>query len=142
MTQLGHGTLGRREALAVGATSLVGGIAGCSWQSSFPNADVVAGPDGQLVFEPEDLTVSVGETVTWGFPTSGHNVCCRSDDSDKVRLPDDAEPFASYDPGESPQGTVVPLGETYEHTFEVPGEYVYVCIPHVGQGMVGTVLVT
>ncbi|QLG64062.1 plastocyanin/azurin family copper-binding protein [Halorarum salinum] len=32
-------------------------------------------------------------------------------------------------------------GETYEHTFEVEGEYGYFCIPHEGAGMVGTVTV-
>jgi plastocyanin len=25
---------------------------------------------------------------------------------------------------------VNPQGETYEHTFETPGEYRYVCVPH------------
>ena len=29
-------------------------------------------------------------------------------------------------------------GETYEHTFEVPGTYNYFCIPHERGGMVGT----
>lgn len=131
----------RRELLAVGAAGLVGGLAGCSWNASFPDADVLAGPDGRLVFEPAELTVSVGETVRWGFPRSGHNVCCRPDDSSDVRLPADADPFASYNAGESPQGTLVPLGGTYEHTFHVPGTFGYVCVPHVAQGMTGTVQV-
>jgi peptide/nickel transport system substrate-binding protein len=32
-------------------------------------------------------------------------------------------------------------GETFEHTFETAGEYRYVCVPHAGVGMQGTVVV-
>lgn len=132
---------GRRIALAAIAAGLVGSVAGCSWGSSFPDADVIVGPEGRDVFEPTELTVPVGETVTWGFASSGHNVSCRPDDSDEVRLPKDAEPFASYGRGEAPLGTHVSQGDTYEHTFDVAGEYVYVCIPHVARGMVGRIYV-
>lgn len=133
--------LGRRRVIATIATGVVGSIAGCAWQTSFPDADVIAGPNGRNIFDPGGLTVSVGETVTWGFPIGGHNVCCRPDDSDEVALPEGVEPFASYDPDESAERSVVPRGNTYEHTFEAPGKYVYVCIPHVSQGMVGTIQV-
>jgi plastocyanin len=121
------------------ATGLVGSLSGCSNGPSFPDADVIAGSDGEFAFEPERLTVAVGDTVTWGFASAGHNVSCRPDHSERVELPDDAEPFASYGPEESPQGSVVPRGETYEHTFDVSGAYRYVCIPHVNQGMAGTI---
>lgn len=131
-------TLGRRAILAAIATGF-GSISGCLEGPTFPNADVVAGPDGRFVFDPAELTVTVGETVTWGFASSGHNICCRPAHSDEVELPDDAEPFTSYDPDESPQQSVVPQGEIYEHTFEVAGKFVYVCIPHVTQGMIGTI---
>lgn len=127
--------------LAAVATGVFGNLAGCSSEPSFPDADVIAGPDGDAVFEPAELTVTVGDTVTWGFAGAGHNVSCRSDDSSRVGLPDDAEPFASYGPEESPQGSLVPRGETYEHTFEVVGQYTYVCIPHVSRGMIGSVQV-
>jgi len=134
-------TLNRRGALAAVATGLVGGLAGCSSGSSFPDADVIAGPDGDAVFEPAELTVAAGDAVTWGFASAGHNVSCRPDDSERVTLPDDAEPFASYGPGESPQGSLVPRGETYEHAFDASGRYVYACIPHVARNMVGTIRV-
>lgn len=130
-------TFSRRAALATVATGLVS-IAGCSWGPSFPDADVIAGPEGRFVFEPAELSVTVGETVRWGFASSGHNVCCRPDDSDEVELPESAEPFASYGREESPR-SLVPQGETYEHTFDVAGKYVYVCIPHVSRGMVGII---
>lgn len=134
-------TISRREALAAVGIGLMGSLAGCSGEPSFPEADVIAGPDGDYVFEPTELTVPVGETVTWGFASTGHNVCCRPEDADGVVLPDGAEPFASYGPDEPPQGSLVPRGETYEHTFDVAGEYVYVCIPHLEAGMMGTIRV-
>jgi len=110
------------------------------WGPSFPDADVIAGPDGEFVFEPAELSVAVGETVQWGFASSGHNVCCWPGHSDEVELPDGAKPFASYGPDESSR-QFVPQGETYEHTFDVAGTYVYVCIPHVSRGMIGTIRV-
>lgn len=116
----------------------MGSVAGCLQGPSFPDADVIAGPDGDVVFEPAELSVSVGETVRWGFASSGHNVCCRPDDSDDVDLPTGAEPFASYGPTQSPR-QLVAQGETYEHTFDVAGTYVYVCIPHVSRDMIGTI---
>lgn len=133
--------LGRRALLVTVTTGLVGSLAGCVWEPSFPDADVVAGPDGQPVFEAPELTVTVGETVTWGFASSGHNVSCRPNDSEEAGLPDDGEQFASYGPEESPWRSLVPRGETYDHTFDVAGRYVYVCIPHVTQGMAGTIRV-
>jgi len=79
--------------------------------------------------------------VTWGFASAGHNVCCRPVDEDSVALPADAEGFASYGPDESPEGSVVPRGETYRHTFNVRGQYDYVCVPHESLGMAGTIRV-
>ncbi len=127
--------------LAAIATGLAGNLAGCSSEPSFPDADVIAGADGAAVFEPAELTVTIGDTVTWGFASAGHNVSCRPDDNKRVELPEDTEAFASYGPGESPQGSLVPRGETFDHTFDTAGQYVYVCIPHVSRGMVGTIRV-
>lgn len=139
MTRRRNVPLGRRETLAAVATGVVGTLAGCSFAPSFPDADVVAGPDSEATFDPAELTVSRGDRVTWGFASAGHNVCCRPGDSTHASLPDDAEPFASYGPDESPEGSLVPRGETFEHAFDVPGRYVYVCVPHVDRGMVGTI---
>ena len=131
--------LGRRNTLAIVGSVLVGSLAGCLSGPSFPDADVIAGADGRNAFEPAELTVAVGDTVIWGFASAGHNVCCRTDDNDRVGLPADTEGFASYGPDESPDGSFVPRGETYEHTFDVPGQYDYVCIPHDDLGMTGTI---
>jgi plastocyanin len=133
--------LGRRDALAAVATCVAGNVTGCLSGPSFPAADVVVGPEGDLVFEPAELTVPTGRTVTWGFASSGHNVSCRPDHVDGVEIPDGAEPFASYGPDAAPHRSHVPQGETYGHTFDVPGTYTYVCVPHADRGMVGSVTV-
>ena len=135
----------RRRVLAGLGGGALGTLAGCSsgGGGSAPgtapdDADVIVGPGGRFVFDPDDLTTAVGETVTWFFETAGHNVCARPGDSRAVELPDGAAPFASYGPDE-PIGTLVPAGGTYEHAPETPGTYVYVCIPHQAQGMVGRI---
>ena len=131
-----------RRAIIAGATAgLAGCISGVMDDPSFPEADVIAAPDNEFAFEPDELTVTVGDTVRWGFASGGHNLSCRPEDDDAVVLPDGAEPFASYGPEQDPEVTLVSRGETYEHTFEVAGEYTYVCIPHADSGMVGTIRV-
>lgn len=141
MSHPGTCILGRRGMLAAVGTGMVASLGGCSLEPSFPTADVIAGPDGDAVFEPAELTVTVEDTVIWGFASAGHNVSCRPADSERVALPDGADPFSSYAPEESPERSLVPRGDTYAHTFDVAGQYVYVCIPHVGRGMVGRIRV-
>ncbi len=131
--------IGRRRLITAIPIGLGGSLTGCLSGPSFPDADVIAGADDENVFRPAELTVQVGDSVTWGFASAGHNLCCRPDDSDDVDLPGDADGFASYGPNESPNDSLVPRGKTYEHTFDVPGQYDYVCIPHESLGMKGTV---
>ena len=132
---------GRRAVLAGITASLAGCTSGILDDPSFPDADVIVAPDGESIFQPDELTVLVGETVRWGFAEGGHNVSCRPEDASEVVLPGDAEPFASYSPGDDPDVTLVERGGTHEHAFEVPGQYTYVCIPHADSGMVGTIRV-
>lgn len=93
--------------------------------------EVIAGPDGDWEFDPEELTITVGETVTWYFDSPGHNVTSHPDADNDCENPEGAEPFTSYD-GDN-HNAVIEEGEEFEHTFEVPGEYVYVCTPHTPQ---------
>lgn len=94
-----------------------------------------------LVFDPDSITVATGDTVAWeNVGQVGHSVTAYED-----RIPDDAAYFASggFDAeggarNAYPEGEIAG-GETFEHTFEVPGTYDYFCIPHEGAGMVGTV---
>lgn len=103
--------------------------------------EVAVGPEGEyLRFVPEEVEISVGDTVRWTFESEGHNVTAKPEADTKVELPEGAEPFATYEGNRS--FMVVQVGETFEHTFTVPGTYVYVCAPHADQGMVGRVIVT
>lgn len=103
--------------------------------------DVAVGPEGQyLRFVPEEVEISVGDTVRWTFESEGHNVSFKPEADPKVQLPEGAEPFATYEGNRS--FMIMEVGETFEHTFTVPGTYVYVCVPHADQGMVARVIVT
>jgi plastocyanin len=95
-----------------------------------PPADVtiqVLGPSGGNRFEPADVTIQVGQTVEWVWPSGaiGHNVS-----------PDDTEPPSS--------GPVSNGPDTYSHTFTTAGTYDFFCVAHGapgGVGMSGTVTV-
>jgi len=98
-------------------------------------------------FDPDTVTVGPGDTVVWKNTSShAHTVTAYED-----AVPEAADFFASggfetQDAAE--QGWVDGTegafyeGETFEHTFEVAGEYNYFCIPHEASGMVGVVEVT
>lgn len=101
---------------------------------------VDVGPEKRLRFEPEDIEVAVGDTVEWVARSEGHNVTSHPDAAPRCENPEDAEPFTSYE-GES-HFAIMEVDETFTHEFTVAGEYVYVCTPHAGQGMVGSVVVT
>lgn len=114
------------QGLAVGGLA----ISGCvdSTPREKGEADVIAGPDARLTFDPKTLTTSSGEPVTWYFDSNGHNVSCVPGHSDAISLPSGAEPFSSYRDDE--RHRTMSRGETYSHTPETPGTYRYVCIPH------------
>jgi plastocyanin len=94
-------------------------------------------------FDPETLTVSVGDTVTFANRSSEtHTVTAYED-----KIPAGAEYFASGGfsseaeaTGNLSQGLIDP-DETFEVTFDTPGTYGYFCIPHVGSGMTGEIVV-
>jgi len=141
----------RRRRMLQSAGALLAGVslAGCSG-----GGDDDGGGDGttvemtdDLVFDPEELTVSVGDTVTWeNVGSIGHSVTAYEED-----IPEGAEYFASggfdsedaardaYSAGDPDSGDIAG-GETYEHTFETAGTYDYFCIPHEST-MQGTIVV-
>ena len=85
-------------------------------------ADIQMGANGNLIFEPNEVTVNVGDTVTF---TNGdlppHNVVFL--DNPELSHPDLA--FMS--------------GEQFPVTFTEPGEYEFQCEPHAGAGMKGVI---
>jgi plastocyanin len=73
-----------------------------------------------ISFQPAEVTVSAGDTVTWtNNDSAGHDVT--------------ADSFSSGEPG------ALANGDTFEHTFEEAGTFDYVCTVH--PGMEGTVVV-
>ena len=107
------------------------------------DATITVGPGGSLQFEPETTAVSQGDTVEFVFDSGGHNVSGHPDAASQVELPEGAEPFASYDTSGDDINhlSLNEAGTTYRHTFEVTGQYTYVCVPHVSSGMVGNLTV-
>jgi len=79
-----------------------------------------------ISFVPADLTVEVGTTVTWTNESSViHTVTSGTDGTH-----DDI--FNSGDVGPN---------EEFSYTFNEVGTFPYFCIPHVNQGMTGTITV-
>ncbi|MGA9869969.1 MAG: cupredoxin family copper-binding protein [Rhodococcus sp. (in: high G+C Gram-positive bacteria)] len=107
----------------VGAVALLvaGAVAGCSSpapeQAAAPVPNQVTVAD--MSYSPADITVGVGDTVTWVFDDGGmaHDVVA------------DDKAFRS------------PLAKSgsYSFTFTEPGTFTYHCTPH--PDMVGTVTV-
>lgn len=120
------------------ATPTEDGGSGDDGGSQVVQVDV--GPEKRLRFEPESVEISVGDTVEWTARSQGHNVTSDPAASGKCENPEAAEPFKSYEGDD--HYAIMEVDETFEHEFTVPGEYVYVCKPHAGQGMVGSVTVT
>lgn len=131
----------------VGGLSTLG-LAGCSGLFTGPSEQ----PDdydvgmSTVAFRPETIEVVVGDTVVWKN-TSSHAHTVTAYES---QIPEDAAFFASgeFETEEAARDgwmgdTTGALyqGDEYSHTFDVPGEYQYFCIPHEQSGMVGTVTV-
>ena len=84
--------------------------------------DVQMGYDGNLIFEPSDVTISAGDSVHFvNNMLPPHNVIVED-------RPDLAHESLAMLPGEE-----------FDITFSDPGDYTYWCAPHKGAGMIGTV---
>ena len=83
--------------------------------------EVVVGADGGFSYAPAHVRVDAGTTVTWTWTGQGggHNVYAVD------------ESFTS--------DLVADAGHTFEHAFEAPGLFRYVCTPHQTRGMRGSV---
>lgn len=86
---------------------------------------------------PDKLTIPVGTTVVWkNTAQTLHDVTTDASsvqDKADVHLPPGAKPFDSG---------FMPPGATFKYTFTVPGHYVYVCVPHEKDKMIGVIDVT
>jgi len=85
-------------------------------------AEIQMGSEGMLVFEPCELTISVGDTVTFvNNELPPHNV-----------------QFVDY-PELSHGDLAFVSGESFDVTFEKAGDYNFQCDPHAGAGMKGVI---
>nr|ABI14385.1 chloroplast plastocyanin [Karlodinium veneficum] len=119
----------RRNALgraAAAAAAMIGAPALVS-----AGATVKMGTDsGALAFEPKDITVCAGDTVTWTMNKNGpHNVLFSE-------APDG---FETDD--ESMEGYLSEVGSTWSKKLDIAGTYNYLCQPHKSGGMVGSITV-
>ena len=84
--------------------------------------DVQMGSNGNLVFDPAEVTISAGESVHFvNNMLPPHNVIVED-------RPDLAHESLAMLPGEE-----------FDVTFNDPGDYTYWCAPHKGAGMIGIV---
>ena len=87
-------------------------------------------------FQPVQTTIKAGETVEW--ENVGNEVHhATSDPSLAIKRGEIANP-----PGARPfdSGFLKP-GESFSHTFSVPGVYRYTCVVHEAKGMTGEIVV-
>lgn len=117
------------------------GVAGCLG-SSRTRTDYDIGMSASAFLPQDDFEPRVGERVVWrntGMRT--HTVTAYGG-----AIPEDAAYFASggFDDESAARdawlengGGGISSGQTFTHTFEVPGTYNYFCIPHEKAGMVG-----
>ena len=87
---------------------------------------VIVGPGGDLVYDPDELVILPGTTVRFIWESDNHNLNVQSG------------PEGGWDGYDDLEDT----GFEYEHTFEVEGEYEYVCDPHIAAGMEAVIIVT
>lgn len=107
-----------------GTTAGEGGAGGGSVE------EVVVGSDGELVFEPAEITIAPGTTLHFVWEGDNHNI-----------VVDEQPHDATWEGTPGPRDELFQAGFEYSHTFEVEGTYEYYCLPHRSAGMVGSVLV-
>jgi plastocyanin len=77
------------------------------------------------VFEPADVTIKRGETVTWTNAGQSFHT---------VTSGEDCTPSGKFN-------AELPPGEQFSQTFEAVGVFPYYCVPHCAMGMTGTITV-
>ncbi len=112
------------------------GSSGPAYEAPGPGVAATVDMTPALTFEPAEIAVRVGDKVEWRNTSNlVHTVTADpriTADASNVELPEGARPFNS---------AAIPAGQVFRHTFTVPGTYRYLCLPHAGQKMFGTVVV-
>ena len=118
----------KSEAAAPAKSGAASPTASAPQASEAPAEPGVVMATGDNKFDPAEITVKVGEKVTWKNAGGFHTVTGGEENADP------ASPI-----GDKP---LTDATSTHEVTFDKPGTYPYFCQPHVGLGMKGTVVVT
>lgn len=92
--------------------------------------EVQVGPGGDLIFDPDSLTITPGTTIEWVWDSDNHNIFVENQ-------PDGG----NWEGTPGGQSKLYNTGHRYSHTFNTNGEYSYYCVPHRSAGMTGTVTV-
>jgi plastocyanin len=69
-----------------------------------------------FTFVPGEQKIAVGDSVTWNFLAAGHTSTSVGGQPDRW--------------SSAPKDETTPMGTAFPHTFNRPGRYQYVCIPH------------
>lgn len=94
----------------------------------------------QIRFEPADVTIKQGETITWVNASPIPHTT--TGDPEKNPVKETRPELARLPPGaQSWDSGLLNEGQSFSHTFTVTGKYQYFCIPHVLSGMLGTITV-
>ena len=78
-------------------------------------------------FSPANITINLGDTVTWTNGGGNHNV-----NATLSTYPNNPEGFGN---------SISSSSWSFQHIFSIAGTYDYQCDPHTSMGMVGTVVV-
>jgi plastocyanin len=126
-----------RVLMAGGLLVVAAGVALAWWAAKQPV--VVRMQDAPMggFFDPDQITIRVGTAVQW--KNIGEQPHDATDDPKRALRDGDAAYPAGAKPFDS--GMLSP-GQSFTSTFEVPGTYKYVCLPHEFGGMTGEVIVT
>lgn len=105
--------------------TLVWGALGWSVPANGETIEVVA--TASLTFAPPDVVLNVGDSIHWTGLQGGFHTVAETADANTL----------TYNGGfHSPAA-----GSEFTFTFDSPGDYFYICEPHVISGMRGTVTV-
>ena len=84
--------------------------------------DITMGSNGNLIFEPNDVTINAGDTIHFvNGMLPPHNIIVEG----RADLSREALMFSP--------------GESQDITFNEAGDYEFFCAPHQGAGMTGTI---
>jgi plastocyanin len=134
----------RRSFLAAIGSTATAGLTGCLGVFEREAFDIGM---TATAFDPTTLSVPAGTTVVW----KNTSVRLHTVTAYEGMLPDGAAFFATggyesesaaREAWNSDNEGAIDTDQTFEYTFEIPGDYHYLCIPHEKGGMVGTIQVT